>query len=97
MGFLLKHDVLINTANRYPMANRTPYATGIRKYYSSSGILVGRPSVSGDDGLHVTFKLLGGGEDKGGGHNHDDAGSYQILLKGVRVAGDVGGITYSGQ
>lgn len=95
MGFLLKHNVLINTANRFPMINRVSFATGIRKYYSTSGILVVRPASG--DGLHATFKLLGGGEDKGGGHNHDDAGSYQILLKGLRVAGDVGGITYSGE
>lgn len=94
IGFIMAYDLVLNPNNRYSMPNKVSFASGIRKYYPTSGILVCRPHSG--TGISATFKLLGGGLNPGGGHNHDDAGSFQLLKNGIRVAGDIGGVPYSG-
>ena len=85
------HDLLQNPKNRFPLQEKLIIENGVRKYYSTSGILVCKLSTNQ---LAATFKLLGGVRAANGGHNHDDAGSYSILLNGVKIAGDVGGPNY---
>jgi hypothetical protein len=86
------HDLLQNPKNRFPLSKKITIENDIRKYYPTSGILVCK--ASNDKRLGATFKLLGGVKAPNGGHNHDDAGSYSILLNGTNIAGDVGGPNY---
>jgi hypothetical protein len=60
-----------------------------RKYYNNSGILIARPTADSRNtsGLFGTFKLGG----NGGGHSHNDIGSYAICVDGDILSGDVGG------
>lgn len=84
MQYIIYYDLLHNANNRYPSSKRIKFASGIRKFYNVSGILVVKPTSN--DGLYATFRCLGGSPDPSGNHNHDDAGSYQILINGTRVA-----------
>ena len=69
-------------------------ANSIRSYFEVSGVLIARPtSVLGKKGIAAAFKLLG----NKGGHSHNDIGSYIIYLDGVKIAGDMGTIAYTGE
>jgi hypothetical protein len=60
----------------------------LRKFYPETGVLVSRPTKSGSaDGISATFKLLG----QNAGHAHNDFGSYQISVNGIKLTGDPGG------
>jgi hypothetical protein len=65
---------------------------GLRKYYNLSGVLIARgkrldtPATLGNN-IDATFKLGG----NGGGHSHNDIGSYHIALNSQKLTGDPGG------
>ena len=65
----LRFSLLMDPKNRFPVANKRTFETGIRKYYEDSVILICRPTVS--NGLAASFKLLGGSLEIDGSHNHD--------------------------
>lgn len=96
-GYTLMHDLLQIPKNRFPLPRkdkiRIAYAKNSnRKYYCLSGVLVCRPYLKGNRQIAATFKLLGGVKNSSyGGHNHNDAGSYSIMLNGVKIAGELGG------
>ena len=92
MGFVMEYDMIMNEKYHFPVANRIAFEKHKRKYYSTSGILICRPDYG--EGISATFKLLGGGLNPTGDHNHDDCGTYQIMLNGTIVAGDPGGPDY---
>ena len=69
VGQALRYSLIIEPKNRYPVQNKTLFATGIRKYYEESEILICRPTVV--NGLAASFKLLGGSSAISGNHNHD--------------------------
>ncbi len=70
IGFMIAYDLQMNEQNRFPRSNNFIFgsSTDKRKYYSTSGILVCRSNNG--VGLSAAFKLLGGGVDPKGGHNH---------------------------
>jgi hypothetical protein len=70
IGFMIAYDLQMNEQNRFPRSNNVIFgsSTDKRKYYSTSGILVCRSNNG--VGLSAAFKLLGGGVDPTGGHNH---------------------------
>ena len=70
IGFITAYDLQMNEQNRFPKTNNVIFgsSTDKRKYYNKSGILVCRSNNG--VGLSATFKLLGGGLDPKGGHNH---------------------------
>ncbi len=93
MAFIMKINLKMNRKYRFPVEQKISFEKNKRKYYSDANVLVCR-----GDTLAVVFKLLGGREkDPTGAHNHDDAGSYQIMKNEEIITGDVGGgIFYEG-
>ena len=90
MEFVMEINLKMKKEFRYPLKNKYIFEKEFkRKYYHSSGILICR-----GDNLAATFKLLGGTNVSDCGHQHDDAGTYQIMKNKVIVAGDVGGPIY---
>ena len=71
-----------------------PRPLPIRDYLPCAQVLVARPSVADraekEMGLFAVFK----GGSNGYNHNHNDLGSYGIVLDGEWMAGDPGGIVY---
>ena len=65
----MRYSLLMEPKNRFFAEKKRTFDTGIRKYYEESAILICRPLI--ENSLASSFKLLGGSEDKGGGHNHD--------------------------
>ena len=63
----------------------------IRTWYPVAQILTCRPDDRRTGGLAATIK----GGNNGEHHNHNDLGSYAILLDGVEMAGDPGGAVYT--
>ena len=69
VGLALRFSLDINPNNIYQIENNRTFEVGIRKYYNESAVLICRPNRV--DGLAASFKLLGGGADSTGDHNHD--------------------------
>ena len=87
MGFVMENSLNMNSKNRYPLKERIHFERNHkRKYYPESGVLICRGTK-----ISATFKLIGS---TGIGHDHNDAGTYQIMKNGVIIAGDVGGPNY---
>jgi hypothetical protein len=74
-GQSLRWSLMIEPNNYFPVENKKVFETGLRKYYEESCVLICRSIES--SGLAASFKLLGGAEDIGGGHNHD---GFVILI-----------------
>ena len=63
----------------------------LRSWFPVAQVLVSRPSEGGRGGLSATMK----GGTNGESHNHNDIGSYVVVLDGVEMAGDPGGAQYT--
>ena len=74
VGLALRFSLIMASKNRFSMVKQTVFETGIRKYYNDSAVLICRPIAA--NGLVASFKLLGGGTDMSGGHNHDGNNFY---------------------
>jgi hypothetical protein len=74
IGQALRYSLIMEPKNRYPVQNKTIFATGLRKYYEESEILICRPIVA--NSLAASFKLLGGSIAISGNHNHDGNVSF---------------------
>lgn len=71
-------------------AKKTQY-TDIRSYFDNAGVLVVRPANGEPGSLAVAFK----GGNNGFTHNHNDLGSFNIVLGNELLMGDPGSIPYS--
>ena len=89
VGQAIRYSLLMEPNNHFPVENKRTFETGLRKYYEDSAILICRPSCI-TNGLAASFKLLGGSSNKDGNHNHDDSGSYNIMLNGVNIVNIAG-------
>ena len=74
VGLALRFSLLLEPKSRFSMIKKKVFETGIRKYYNESGVLICRPIAA--NGLAASFKLLGGGTDMSGDHNHDGNNFY---------------------
>jgi hypothetical protein len=79
VGLALRFSLDINPSNIYQIENNRTFEIGIRKYFNESGILICRPNRP--EGLAASFKLLGGGRDPTGDHNHDGCIDFTFLIK----------------
>ena len=93
MATIMKINLKMNKKYHFPAQKKLLFEVNERKYYPEATVLVCR-----GDTLAATFKLLGGtGSDPRKSHNHDDAGTYQIMKNKQILAGDVGGgVFYEG-
>jgi hypothetical protein len=98
MGNAVGYDLQVNQNNRFPAQHKGSFSSAkLRQYYNDSGMLVVRPNKNfTQKGLAATIKYLGGTFEIGGGHNHDDVGSYSISKNGALIAGEVGVQSYDG-
>ena len=62
-----------------------------RSWFPSAQMLVSRMAAS--DGARLAMSVNGGHNDEP--HNHNDLGSYSIMLDGVEMGGDPGGEVYT--
>ena len=63
-----------------------------RSWFPDAQVLVARCVPSGG-GARVSFAIKGGHNDEL--HNHNDLGSYELMVDGARMAGDPGGEEYT--
>ena len=75
-GQSFRWSLMFEPNNYFPVEKKRIFETGIRKYYEDSCVLICRSS-----GLAVSFKLLGGAENVGSGHNHDGTYVLSSFLK----------------
>lgn len=83
-----------NSTERPPKASAKMEPVGLRSYFDQAGVISCRPALGSACRVGASFK--GGHNDEP--HNHNDLGSYAIIVDDVQVAGDGGGPhTYTGQ
>lgn len=64
-----------------------PFKKGIRTYFEISGILICRPQPGSSCNIGAAFK----GGNNAENHNHNDVGSYAIVVGNQQIMGDAGG------
>ena len=69
-----------------PKTNHT-FKLGIRTYFEISGILISRPLPGSACNIAAAFK----GGNNAENHNHNDVGSYAVVVGNQQVMGDAGG------
>lgn len=86
-------DVMVAFPNSASLAEQSDkkIETPIRSYFEQSAVLVMRPLAGSACRLGVAFK--GGNNQES--HNHNDVGSYTIVLGGEMLMGDMGSIPYT--
>ena len=72
-------------------SDKLPSPLPERDFFPAAQVLICRPGEEGATGLRAAF--MGGANMYS--HNHNDVGSYDIILDGVRMAGDAGGMPYT--
>jgi hypothetical protein len=80
-----------NSATAQPRADELVDGGGLRDYFESVGILVARPAQNGASRMGVALK--GGNNNEH--HNHNDVGSYTVVLNGDPVLLDPGSEVYT--
>lgn len=86
-------DVMLAFPNSALLAKQShkKAETPIRSYFEQSAVLVMRPSPNSTCQLGVAFK--GGNNQES--HNHNDVGSYSVVLGQEMLMGDMGSIPYT--
>ena len=74
-----------NSASESAPSKTVAAGAGLRSYFSDAGVLICRPAVGGNFGVC----LAGGNNDKS--HNHNDIGSFSIVVGDQMPIGDPGG------
>lgn len=80
-----------NAASETPPAPDSTSGPGLRTWFDAAGILICRPAVFGSDNMAVALK--GGHNNEH--HNHNDVGSYVVVVGHQPVLLDPGAETYT--
>ena len=80
-----------NSASRTPVAQRVSAGPGIRSWFEQAGILICRPGPSSSSRLVVALK---GGHNQEH-HNHNDVGSFVVMLNDKPLLLDPGAEVYT--
>ena len=80
-----------NSASRAPLSLRLPRGSGIRSWFDKAGILISRPGANSSSQLAVALK---GGHNQEH-HNHNDVGSFVVVLGDKPLLIDPGGEVYT--
>ncbi|EHQ29331.1 hypothetical protein [Mucilaginibacter paludis] len=87
----LVEDMMYAFPNSASRAQVSPQASalapGIRSYFKDAGVLIERPDITGKGGMGAALK--GGNNNES--HNHNDVGSYTIVVGNELLMGDAGG------
>ena len=82
-----------NSATKAPPAKQEAPGPGIRTWFPDAGVLIGRPADGSDDRMGVAMK----GGHNGEHHNHNDVGSYIVVVGKRPVLVDPGAEVYTGR
>ena len=80
-----------NAANQVTTKEIPETSNGIRSYFDVAGVLTVRPEMQSKLNMGATFK----GGSNAEHHNHNDLGSYTIVVGKARLMGDPGLIPYT--
>ncbi|NQT00549.1 MAG: heparinase II/III family protein [Planctomycetes bacterium] len=80
-----------NSASRAPLSQGSSQGPGIRSWFDKAGILISRPSANSSSQLAVALK---GGHNQEH-HNHNDVGSFVVVLDDKPLLIDPGGEVYT--
>ena len=80
-----------NSAMRAPLPDKPAAGAGIRTWFDQAGVLVGRPHPGSSWRIGVALK----GGHNAEHHNHNDVGSYVVVLGNRPVLVDPGGEVYT--
>ncbi len=80
-----------NSASRTPLNQGASQGPGIRSWFDQAGVLISRPGPSSSSRLAVALK--GGHNDEH--HNHNDVGSFVVVLDDKPLLLDPGGEIYT--
>ncbi|MFQ5809119.1 MAG: hypothetical protein ACE5JM_05825, partial [Armatimonadota bacterium] len=80
-----------NSASQTPVAETAGAGPGLRDWFEQAGIMIGRPAPGSDCRMGVALK----GGHNGEHHNHNDVGSYVVVVGSRAVLLDPGGETYT--
>lgn len=80
-----------NSASRAPLSQGSSHRTGIRSWFDKAGILISRPGANSSTQLAVALK---GGHNQEH-HNHNDVGSFVVVLGDKPLLLDPGGEIYT--
>jgi len=86
---LIYHDALLSQSA--PITAAAAPSLGIRSYFPDAQVYIGRPAAPSSKSLAVAFK--GGNNNEH--HNHNDLGSYVVLVGGKPVLVDPGAEVYT--
>ena len=77
---------------RFPVGQVPSLPLPVRNWFPDAQVLVTR-RIPCDGGACVSLAVKGGHNDEL--HNHNDVGSYELMVDGARMAGDPGGEEYT--
>ena len=80
-----------NSASRSPLSQGPSHGPGIRSWFDKAGILISRPGANSSSQLAVALK--GGHNNEH--HNHNDVGSFVVVLGDKPLLLDPGGEIYT--
>ncbi|MHC4534419.1 MAG: heparinase II/III domain-containing protein [Planctomycetota bacterium] len=80
-----------NSATRTPLSQGSSHGPGIRSWFDKAGILISRPNANSSSQLAVAIK---GGHNQEH-HNHNDVGSFVVVLGDKPLLIDPGGEVYT--
>jgi hypothetical protein len=80
-----------NSASRAPLSQKSSSGPGIRSWFDEAGILISRPGPNSSSNLAVALK--GGHNNEH--HNHNDVGSFVVVLDDKPLLLDPGGEIYT--
>ncbi len=80
-----------NSASRAPLSQGSSHGPGIRSWFDKAGILISRPGANSSSQLAVALK---GGHNQEH-HNHNDVGSFVVVLGDKPLLIDPGGEVYT--
>jgi len=80
-----------NSASRAPLSQGSSHGPGIRSWFDKAGILISRPGANSSSQLAVALK---GGHNQEH-HNHNDVGSFVVVLGDKPLLLDPGGEIYT--
>ena len=78
--------------DRFPAEQGPSLPLPVRNWFPDAQVLVAR-RIPRDGGACVSLAVKGGHNDEL--HNHNDLGSYELMVGGARMAGDPGGEEYT--
>lgn len=80
-----------NSATTAPPAHKTPEGPGLRDWFADAGVLIARPAGKSNCRLGVALK----GGHNAEHHNHNDVGSYVVVVGDKPVLADPGAEVYT--